>query len=294
VRGQPPVVSDDYAMTAHDQAPPERLWHYTSGAGVKGIFQSRTLWAGHLGYMNDISEVDHAMKTVSVEVAKRLKQELPEQEGALQKWIGYATGLTTNTPPNIFAVSFSEVPDLLSQWRGYATGPGGPFCIGFPSATLQERATAGWSLRQCIYSREEQTRLIEDRMRRSLEGASRADVPPDRSREDLARKMIHAGMLSVAPLCKHPDFAEEREWRLIIGPRPVRKGTPVRFRERSHTLAPFVEFELTEGDAALDDILWIAGPGPQQTRANLALGMVARVEGMTGYQGPPSHTPYLP
>jgi hypothetical protein len=292
---QPLVMSDDYAMTAHDDAPPERLWHYTSGAGAKGIFQSRTLWAGHLGYMNDISEVDHAMKNVSVEVAARLKQELPEQESALQKWIGYVTGLPTNAPPNVFAVSFSEVPDLLSQWRGYATGAGGPFCIGFPSATLQERSTAGWLLRKCIYSREEQTRLIEDRIRRGLELARSADVlPRNKSREDLAQKHIYGAVIGVAPLCKHPDFAEEREWRLLNGPVSVREGTSIRFVERRHTLAPFIEFALTEGEAVLDDIHWIAGPGPQQERANSALGMVARIEGMTGYQGVPSHTPYLP
>ncbi len=64
-------------MTLYDDGSPERLWHYTSGSGAKGIFESRTLWAGHLGYMNDTSEVGHAM-SISREVVARLKQELPE------------------------------------------------------------------------------------------------------------------------------------------------------------------------------------------------------------------------
>jgi hypothetical protein len=33
-------------MTLYDDGSPERLWHYTGGSGAKGIFESRTLWAG--------------------------------------------------------------------------------------------------------------------------------------------------------------------------------------------------------------------------------------------------------
>jgi hypothetical protein len=117
-------------MTLYNDGSPERLWHYTSGSGAKGIFESRTLWAGHLAYMSDTSEVGHAM-SVSREVVERLKRELSEHKGALQRWTDY---VTDNPPkswaPSVFAVSFSEERDLLSQWRGYATGAGGPFCIG--------------------------------------------------------------------------------------------------------------------------------------------------------------------
>jgi hypothetical protein len=123
--------------------------------GAKGIFESRTLWAGHLGYMNDTSEVGHAM-SVSREVVDRLKRELPEHQGALQRWTKFVTDSTPRSwAPNVFAVSFSEERDLLSQRRGYANGAGGPFCIGFPSDMLRERVDAGeglvWTLRRCIF-----------------------------------------------------------------------------------------------------------------------------------------------
>ena len=109
-------------MTLYDDGSPERLWHYTSGSGAKGIFESRTLWAGHLRYMSDTSEVGHAM-SVSREVVERLKRELSEHQGALQRWTEYVTDSPPKSwAPNVFAVSFSEERDLLSQWRGYATG----------------------------------------------------------------------------------------------------------------------------------------------------------------------------
>jgi len=286
-------------MTLYDDGSPERLWHYTSGSGAKGIFESRTLWAGHLGYMSDPSEVGHAM-SVSREVVERLKQELPEHQGTLQQWTQY---VTDNPPkswaPNVFAVSFSEQPDLLSQWRGYATGPGGPFCIGFPFAMLRERIDAVeglvWTLRKCIYSRVEQAELIEARIRRGLGRAANAEVlPRGQTREDYGWHHIFDAVMGVAPLCKHPAFGEEREWRLLFGPVSVKEVERVHFVERRHTLAPYIEFRLAQGDNVLDHIQWIAGPGPQQERANLAIGMVAQIAGMTRYQGMPSHTLYLP
>ncbi len=286
-------------MTLYDDGPPERLWHYTCGSGAKGIFESKTLWAGHLGYMNDTSEVGHAM-SVSREVVERLMQELPEQQRALEQWTKYVTDSPPKSwAPNVFAVSFSEKQDLLSQWRGYATGAGGPFCIGFPAAMLRKRVDTGeglaWTLRRCIYSRAEQANLIKDRIRRGFDLAANAEVlPRGKTREDFSWHHIFSAVMGVAPLCKHPDFTEEREWRLLIGPVSVKEVETVHFVERRHTLAPYIEFRLAEGNNVLDDIHWIAGPGPQQERANSALGMVAQTAGMTRYQGMPSHTPYLP
>lgn len=286
-------------MTLYDDGAPERLWHYTSGAGAKGIFQSRTLWAGHLGYMNDTSEVGHAMN-LSREVVERLAPELPHHDAALQRWVTYVTDSPPKSwAPNLFAVSFSEQRDLLSQWRGYATGAGGPFCIGFPSSVLMDRVDCGdglaWTLRKCVYSHEEQANLIELGIRRGLELAEDPDsLPSGKTREDFAYGHIYGAVMGVAPLCKHPDFAEEREWRLLFGPVSVHTVQPVHFVERRDTLAPYIDFRLADADTVMDDIQWIAGPGLQQERANTALGMVAKIAGMTRYVGIPSHTPYLP
>ena len=285
-------------MYPEEDMPPERLWHYTSGSGAKGIFLTRTLWAGHLGYMNDTSEVGHALK-VSREVADQLMQELPDYAAPLARWTRYVKDIGPNPAPNIFAVSFSEERDLLSQWRGYANGPGGPFCIGFPSGMLERRVVTDtgrpWTLRKCLYVREEQAALIAAKIRRGLDLATQMTVlPKDMDREEYAWHQIFGAVFGVAPLCKHPDFAEEREWRLLFGPTGVRQVPSVHFIERCHTLAPYIEFPLTDDNAALDGIEWVAGPGPQQDRANTVLGMVAQLASIKRYTGAPSHTPYMP
>ena len=78
---------------------------------------------------------------------------------------------------------------------------------------------------------------------------------------------------------------------MLLGPKGLKQVETAHVVERRHTLAPYIEFRLAEGARVLDDIHWIAGPGPRQERANLALGMVAQFAGMTRHQGTNSHTP---
>ena len=42
--------------------PKGNLLHYTGVEGLCGILGSRTLWAGHLSFMNDRTELDYAYK----------------------------------------------------------------------------------------------------------------------------------------------------------------------------------------------------------------------------------------
>jgi hypothetical protein len=278
-----------------DDDKPERLWHYTDGAGAMGIIQNKNLRAGHLGYMNDTSEVNHAV-TLSAKVAGRLLDEMPEHRDVLIRWVKYVTDSPPPSwAPNVFAVCFTTEPDLLSQWRGYATGPGGPFCLGFPFEQIDSRAKTEWSLRKCEYSRDAQEQLLEHRMRRAFERASSSfSLSPEGRLESLEYSHLRLSVFSIAPLFKHPDFVEEQEWRLYTGPINQKAGSRIEFGVRAQTLAPYVEFDLTDDGAPLEDLHWIAGPGPQQYRANMALGMVASKSGCTTYLGSPSHTPYLP
>lgn len=291
-------------MADTDGGAPERLWHYTSGSAARSIFQSRTLWAGHLGYMNDSSEFDHAV-ALSLEIAHHLRDELDDHKAGLEQWINYLTDSPPESwTPNIFAASLSESSDLLSQWRAYSTGSGGPFCIGFPVEALRmqtqrtEVPQSRWRLVRCIYDLKEQRNMLEERMRENLQWAADTDADPgimtSKTGADLEFSALFSGVWGMAPTFKHPAFSEEREWRLILGHVDPAKLPQVHFVDRRHTMAPYVEFPLTDINEPLRDIHWIAGPGPEQQRANGALGTVARLTGVANYQGVNSQTPYLP
>lgn len=284
-------------MADTHEAPPERLWHYTSGSAARSIFQNKALWAGHLGYMNDSSEVNLAMN-LSRPIVGEFSSEFPHLKEAFDRWSNYVLDRPPGSwAPNTFAVSFSEERDLLSQWRGYATGPGGPFSIGFPTSTLMDRLNAGsltWSLRRCLYDRTDQEALIRSQVRTMLLHLSdKTNEAPETYPWRTPWEAIRSAVMSVAPLCKDHGFREEREWRLVAGPLKPEQHQPVHFVDRRHTMAPYIEFPLAD-DEPLGNIQWIAGPGPEQARANSALGLVARIAGIPDYVGHNSEIPYLP
>lgn len=271
---------------------PDWLWHYTNGVGARGILESRTLRGGHLGYMNDSSEVNHAMK-LSLHLAYQLLADHPDQVAELKSWINFLTDSPPSSwAPNTFAISFTENPDLLSQWRGYTQGAGGPFCLGFPAAQIEDQCLdQGWRLIKCVYSEADQKAMLRVAIEESLEVARRLEwTDPSR-----VQRRIYSEVLLVAPAIKHPSFSEEAEWRLVkdlvtLTDHPDRVG----FTTRRHTLAPYLEFDLTSDNEPLPNVRWIAGPGPEQTRSNSAMGEVARLADVGTYKGAPSQTPYLP
>jgi hypothetical protein len=105
---------------------PERLWHYTSGSGAKGIFESRTLWAGHLGYMSDTSGVGHARATSCVKCPSILS------------WLSFPSGAVTAVwPPDTPVLLFHcgvvyegcEGADVEEQRAGELRDGGKPISI---------------------------------------------------------------------------------------------------------------------------------------------------------------------
>jgi hypothetical protein len=99
----------------------ERLFHYTTARGLKGILESRKLWASDARCLNDSTEVDLGVQLGS-EIAKetRLFSDLA---------IGDIFEATFQSCA-AFIISFSELRDDLSQWRGYGADGRG-YCLGF-------------------------------------------------------------------------------------------------------------------------------------------------------------------
>jgi|SRR5688572_6288075 hypothetical protein len=43
---------------------PSTLYHYTNQRGLRGIIQSRKIWASNVMYLNDASELSHALRVI--------------------------------------------------------------------------------------------------------------------------------------------------------------------------------------------------------------------------------------
>jgi hypothetical protein len=132
------------------EMPKDTLYHYTGIAALLGIVQSRTLWASHIFYLNDESEISYASEALRACVAKQIyrtrdiEQEFLEH---LHRWIEEFTSSSCD----LFIFSLSEDSSVLSQWQRY-TPHGKGVSIGFsPSFLLPKIQRQGFRIGRCLY-----------------------------------------------------------------------------------------------------------------------------------------------
>jgi hypothetical protein len=204
------------------------IWHYTTAAGLLGILSSGSIWATGLSFLNDSSEGRHVWeKMVELLAAKLPKGDAAAARVALDDFDARVTELAV--------ACFSRDGDLLSQWRTYSQGAG--FAVGFDLAQLAtfwtgERregilATASYSLedaeaaadRYVIQAVEAWNSLFPN----GIISVAPPGLPPDPNDDELEpmAQALYQFSHRLAPLMmsgafhKHPQFAEEQEWRLV-------------------------------------------------------------------------------
>jgi hypothetical protein len=243
------------------------LFHYTDLNAVVSILRKPALRCTDLRYLNDKTEFRHGIE--------RLLETLPEapyglfhNEARVDQSRAHVEEalLRANTEytqfNEFFVMSLSRSGDLLSQWRGY-----GSYAIEFHDEELSRQVP---SLRQCLYSREEQDRAALSELTDAITAVSH-DFQPN-GLVGLKGTNAVSKLYGVAATFKDDGFAEEREARLII---TDVAPEAVNYRPRAQMLIPYVEIPIT-----LDCIKAIhLGPMPWQDAAFMAMqGFCAQIE----------------
>jgi len=228
------------------QKPMGRIYHYTDQKGVKGILETKTIWATNIYYLNDTTEFAYAAGLVEKLAEERSIAGTPGAEildACVEK-----LNIISDVRLDIFVACFSERADRLSQWRGYC--PEGGFCIGFDYSQLEPfLQQQGFYLAKCIYEEVEQRVLINELFDDTVR---RAECEPDLA--DVAHTFLREFM-RLSPVLKDRAFDEEQEWRLISSlAMQARKVRPGR-----HCFVPYRELEVVEPGHGLDAEI-IVGP----------------------------------
>jgi len=261
----------------------DTVYHYTSLNGFLGIIGSRSLWATNAAYLNDAAEITHAL-----DFANRVTGSIYMHDDYLAAF-GWVTrhALSDLEIKDLYVTSFSEAPDLLSQWRGYCP-PGAGLCLGFDFEFFNDYfRQEGHRLEKCLYgdangiddieklvaqclekfpkfliTREEfdnldseaSSRFAIDSLKRVTEGAAKQHA-------DAAISWLCSEIAELAPRLKNIGFHEEAEWRII-----AKASTgQTKFRTGSSYLIPYLPLELgTAFGKALREV--IIGPNPNQRR----------------------------
>ena len=188
----------------------EEVYHYTSVSAAYSILKHRVLWASDVLSMNDGSEFRYAVSVVD-EVLMELWNVLPIH---FAEYFRPKKLLLAGQTWYMFATCFCSEPDLLSQWRAYASRAQG-VAVGFRVEPLHE--FGGSSHEFALIPIQYDPAHLRDATRRMCEFALRlsASAPLPCYEVEIFWSEVVLALLNAAHRFKNPDFAEEKEWRAL-------------------------------------------------------------------------------
>jgi hypothetical protein len=217
-----------------------RLYHYTTMSGLLGIVESKKLRATDIHYMNDANEFKHGLAILGEIVKVRAQTAAGTTKLFLET---LPTRVAQFSNINLFAASFTEDGDLLSQWRGYSQGGGAS--IGFDTAQLKYLASlAGFDLIKCIYNDELKREIAGEFLDRKL-GHLGKEAGIDTRGAYFAANGLLWEYYQLAACFKDSAFSEENEWRLVSKIAANTNGA-ISFRATSSMLIPYLEIPLSQ------------------------------------------------
>lgn len=210
-----------------------KLYHYTDAAAVQSILTGNKMRLTDMRYLNDSEELLYGSKLVLTDIQEgkakhRLSDDYADQANdyAFERFSALVEGGFNGHPS--YSLSFSEEGDLLSQWRSY-----GAYAI--------EIETEQWSqpLTRCAYGLIRGREITFPHVVDALRGIGR-DLRDRAGRVEYRGTEAYMDLIKVVATFKHPGFAEEKEWRLLLDERAV-EAADIKYRARGDMLIPFIE-----------------------------------------------------
>jgi hypothetical protein len=267
------------------QRPTGTLFHYTTQAGLKGIVESKSVWATHHQCLNDSKEFSLCRELLERElhISRAYPKSLRDEIRSNLTGAGYED-------VNLYLASFTEQPDSLSQWRGYG-GDTSAFSLGFNlgEVNLHRR----FRFAKCIYKPKEQRKVLHAII---AEYAAKAVSHPG-SGASFLRFCFH----TFALMLKDESFEQESEWRIIsevwmdhpsLHP-PVKKDAcPLGFRPGRSMLIPYRTLALTRADGSFALTEVRVGPSPVVIQSERSVMSFLNSQGLASVQVTRSRVPY--
>lgn len=216
------------------------IYHYTNIDSVVGILENGQLHLTHFQYLNDISEL---IKGIEFFISKSrghhndhkaqyTDETLNEVLNALFDMLQSAIEIPKNEIP-IYIISFSQEPDLLSQWRAY-----GKYAIEFNSDEIYG-TERNIQTKKCKYTAMDKTQDIGNTF---INMAEKINEYEELDNDDAKKQLIldlFVEAVFTSTAFKHGGFKEEKEVRIISGARH-----PPLFKTKNGLLVPFIELNI--------------------------------------------------
>ena len=239
------------------------IYHYSDISGIKGIIETKELWATSAFYLNDKNEIYHSFNLIR----ERLEESFDKTKNLI---IGSAKHDWNHLPkPKVFVFSFSKNKNSLSQWRGYGKN-GNAYCISFDRILLS-KCTLGLSdIFDVIYDENIQIEIVDKTIEYFINDPSIINTNSNG---------IHFKLLNMLamflPLFKDQNFSEENEVRLVVRDDSIKENNlSIEYRCSDSILIPYVKIDYLryledEYDFPISEIM--VGPNKNQNIAEESL-----------------------
>lgn len=255
------------------QAPPPKLFHYTSAEGLHGILSSGQLRGSNYVFMNDRSEFTYGATLLREIVETRSRTPTDDVD---QDYYDAILGDATPIVSDLYLACFCTEGDLLSQWRGYGRR-GSRYCLRFAADEFERLNDASQPLPVC-YDEATQRTLLNDLLDEHLTGIRAVErVHHESNIFALAASCTYACCIVAFALFKDFSFHEEQEWRSILIARPGDYVDRLQFWSSGGVMKPSLPLLAgpTGGKLPIREILCGASAMPDQSIRSAKL-MLAR------------------
>lgn len=268
--------------------PPYAIYHYTDGAGLKGILETGRLWASDMLYFDRSREANYVYGLVREQLRNRWSPtDTPVAEFCVQAEAALDPRRWTRS---VFLACFCDDGDSLTQWRTHA-GDGG-YALGLRTASVEsvgvrfQRA----ALRRVIYSAEQQSTAVQLLLERALaviRAAGSGTADERAATLAVVLDFLADHVIEFVASFKRPTFQQEAEWRLavVLDTGYAGEGTgQVQFRVANGHPVPYVELDVSPrgGPGASPVAEVICGPVERGDLAARSIQILLKSRGHAG------------
>ncbi|WP_082388276.1 DUF2971 domain-containing protein [Cobetia sp. UCD-24C] len=286
----------------------DKVYHYTSQAGLIGMLSSGAVWCTNSNYLNDSTEFSNL-----IDKARYVSGELYANEDYYETFAWFVREeLGSLLIEDFYVSSFSECPDLLSQWRGYCP-KGSGYCLGFDRKLIESYCiNNNFRFEKCVYSNRAREAAIAELFDIALESFPKQNISIEEfnaldfkeqldhmlvyrdevlsNKSDVAHEVVRNlshSLLELACRFKHESFHEEAEWRIVAN----KTDQNLCFRDGASYVIPYIVLDILKSNkAALREV--IVGPNPSQLRARSSVEILLKENGYSNTLVRGSNIPY--
>jgi hypothetical protein len=239
--------------------------------------------------LNDSREIEYGLSLATDILSQNFEQAASDPE---RRILESTRERLTKHADEIYVACFSEEPDLLSQWNGYASlGQG--YAIGFDAGELsrfkRKFPFVHIALHKVVYQRAQQSEIVHAHLSRTLSTC----VGLLRDHPESEDVICSAGSATLSQVLRHKAiffkddaFQEEREWRAIyVNDEGSAEGRQrVEFRVSGGHIVPYLPLDIGPSAQKKSWTLPIAeivlGPRVSKPRIEKSIRLICKNQGI--------------